>query len=106
MDRTVKFLLGLIALSLLQSGCARPTVGWARSGASYPQYLEQRMECAQQAMTSEGGVYSDQYGVSGRSRSCMNQGVFFSCMYGKGWTRNDARGFTPPPGGSIQLCRR
>ncbi|MDG1957953.1 MAG: hypothetical protein P8K76_02090 [Candidatus Binatia bacterium] len=93
----------LLLLAVAISGCASR---YSKPGGSYQEYLETRHQCLQENMMrySELGIYiNSDFGSAGsKQTSCLNGGMFASCMAVKGWIR-DSEGFAPP-GGGVSVC--
>jgi hypothetical protein len=98
-----------LAVALLAlAGCAKPDApptiyGWAKPVASYDGYLKDRFDCILAARTQVSGGFVNAYGGVSASRQQISSSVFDPCMSARGWHRDDANGFKPPPGGVVMM---
>lgn len=79
----MKVILCVLLISL--AGCS---TGYSRPGASYNDYLNERLECVK---------------ISA-ARNCLNMPLYRSCMMQKGWQEVQDGGFMPPSGMGLHAC--
>ena len=92
--------LSLTACTETQLQQQPPTTGWAKPGASYDDYLRDRSQCILAARIPTSDAY--RIGVSPQAISAPIVGP---CMNARGWVRDDANGFKPPPGEGVEMVR-
>ena len=90
----------ILGLALVLGGCAGVgiplyVVPLARSGATFQDFMNDRLACLEYAtpkVAARGGRGRGVLGVGEPSAS-----LYINCMYAKGWVRQDG-GFKPPAG--------
>ncbi len=101
---------GVVACSAfgLVAACATPepmdtqVMRWAKPGAGYDQYMQERYVCAQEASRQRSSGQANAYGASSQSRPTVSLSLFRACMGAKGW-RQRPDGYSPPPDDRIMM---
>lgn len=92
----------------LLAGCATPSpmdnevMRWAKPGATFEQYMQERYVCAQEASRQRASGQANAYGAASQSRPTISLSLFRACMGAKGW-RQSPEGYRPPPGDLIMM---
>ena len=100
----------ILVIAVLVAACASGGGQWHydKPGADYQEYVETRNECAQKhTMAYSGaGAYVNAYagGYNPRRITCLNGGMFDSCMAVAGWSRVDPPAGFVAPGEGITTC--
>jgi len=83
-------------------------LAWGKPGGTYEEYMENRLTCIHESMMnySAGAAVIGSYGGASRSNStsCLNRGLFGTCMTMKGWATKKAGGFKPPKAAWVTGC--
>lgn len=103
MDRMLRVACVMMAASSLLQGCEMlyaaattpGTIHWYKTGATYPQFLDDRQSCVieARASVSGGAIYNDT--TQAQHGQVIPASVFMPCMRAKGWAV-DPYGFRPP----------
>lgn len=96
--------VGVVILSMT-TGCGASVVSkFSKQGASYSDYLQDRQACQKEYTMRYEYARADAYRGQAESTTCVNHGMFVSCMAIKGWLRDQTNGYAPPPGGVVRGC--
>lgn len=94
----------LLPVLIMLTGCATAaepvTVKWAKSGATYEDFLKDRYACMTEARSSVSSGYADRNVASARSGEIVRADFYFACLAARGY-QQDPNGFGPPAGGAV-----
>ena len=96
----------LLAVVIATSGCAPRVTRFAKPGGTHQEYMQTRHRCLKENMQEYygAGVYANNSfgGVNLTATTCLNGGMFDTCMAMEGW-QIDSKGFAPP-GRGVRRC--